>query len=193
MATGNAIQSAVSGAANVNDAQAVGLSFWSLDPRAAATGHGPNAQVMCCHLVRPVKSETISKLGIWVGGAGTTPGAGINGLAIYTLASLTSATLLGQSADATTAFETPGYTELSIQGGGVAVTALKDYYLCLVHNFTGGNPVFPASSAPPGTLPEIRSYFMAIFFGGQASFPASFNPNSNTGLLAYAHVITAGT
>jgi hypothetical protein len=167
------------------DAQAYGLSFWTTHPGACTTGHFLAVQTLGVNLCRAVKTETINKLGIWVGGAGVTPGAGVNGLGIFDQ----NGNLLSNTGDMTTAFSTTGYAEAAL-AAGVPVTAGVNYFLGVQHNFTGTSPAFPAADCPVA-LPIIRTLYVELFQNGTTSW-ASFTPGSIS-LGNYVHFITAGT
>jgi hypothetical protein len=172
----------------VNDAAMFGLSFWSHSPYYCNYGHQLAVNTMVCILRPAEETVTINNLGVWVGAAGVTPGAGVNGLAIYSVAGV----LLGQTGDMTASFQSTGYFEGTISGG-VGVTHGVYYYLALQHNFTGTAPTFPSTQAVVG-VPPIRSHYNEGYIPGQTSFPASFTPSSlQVSAGSFVHFVTAGT
>lgn len=169
-----------------NDAEAFGLQFWTVPIWAASSGHQLPAQTMACTLARAVASATINTLGIMVGVAAVTAGAGVNGLGIYSA----TGTRLGNTVDMTAAFASTGYKEAALTSP-VPVVAGTYYYLTALDNYTGTAPTFPAASMAISP-PAMRGVIQHGFLGGQASFPASFTPGSLT-LFNLADFITAGT
>jgi hypothetical protein len=145
----------------------------------------PAAQTFVLVLAQAQASVTLNKLGIWPDTAGATPGAGINGLALYSEAG----TLLGQTGDMTAAFETTGYAEGTITGGA-PVTWGTNYYLGVLCNL-GTPPLFIAG---PGlaSYPAIRGHYPSVVAFGQAAFPSTVTPSSMTP-AGTPLLLTAGT
>jgi hypothetical protein len=160
---------------------AVGISIATLPGIwAADSGSTVPAQELLVTLATATQTVSLTKMATWIGGAGVTAGAGINGLAIYTEAGL----LLGQTVDMTAAFQVASSYAQANLTANVPVTAGTNYYLCYLHNFTGTVPTIPGFIPPPGTTPVINGHILHGFLASQASFPASFSPG---GLSAGQH------
>ena len=165
---------------NPQSPQIYGLSMWTIDPKICAAGCIPFQtgttfpalvnEIMYASAALAATSETIGYLGTWVATAGTTPGSGVNRLAIFDSAG----TLLGQTGDMTSDFESPGYVEGAISGG-VPVTAGDVYYLTILSSFTG-TALAVAQFGASLNIPRIRSVACCIGITGQATAPSSFDP-----------------
>lgn len=143
-------------------------------PWAATNGSTAINNEIVATLATAAKSATITKLGTWIGGAGVTPGAGVNGLAIYSEAGV----LLAATGDMTAAFETVGYAEGTLTQS-VQIVAGTNYYLAYQNNFTGTQPAIPGFvPAPSSGVPAIHGHYPHLFITGQTSWPASFTPSS---------------
>ena len=164
----------------------LGLAMQTLPLYGCAGTLGPAAQTLVLVLAQAQASVTLTKLGAWIDAAGVTPGAGVNRLMIYSEAG----TLLGQTGDMTTAFEGTTYAEGTISGGA-AVTWGANYYLGMVHNFTGTAPLFIAG---PGlaSYPLVRTHYPSVVAFGQSTVPASVTPSGMTP-AGTPLLLTAGT
>jgi hypothetical protein len=148
------------------------LAMTTLDLYACSGTLGPGAQALIGILTTAPRSVTIARLGCWVASGGVTPGTGVNGLAIYSEAG----SLLNRTADMTAAFGTPGYAEGPLTGD-VTLTAGANYYLCILHDFSGTSPSFAAGPGL-GSYPQIRGHYPSVAAFGQPSFPASITPSA---------------
>lgn len=158
-------------------AQSLGLEFSTLPhPFLCPSGITFGAQVMSCYLTYASRAATLTKLGCWIGVAGVTAGAGINGLAIYSSDSATLATLQAQTGDMTAAFGSVGYAEGTLTAS-FGVLANTNYWLVALHNFTGTVPTWPGQTAAT-TIPDIHGQRLRGFLAAQASFPGTFNPQA---------------
>jgi len=125
------------------------------------------------------KTGNVTFLGVWLTTAGVTAGAGVNRLALYSA----TGTLLQQTGDLTTAFQSTGITEGAITSQ--AVTAGTDYWLALLTSFTGTVPQV-AQDGLAGSLPAINGLYTVGTLATQATVPASFTPSSAAGATSGA-------
>lgn len=155
---------------------------------AANTGSQASANEVVLTLATAQVSGTITKLGTWIGGAGATPGSGINGLAIYTEAGV----LLDQTVDMTAAFEVASsWAEASLTAG-VSIVQGTNYYLAFMHNFSTA-PAMPGFVPPPGQTPLIHGHYPHVYIAPVVTaFPASFTP-ANVGLNGSHWFLVAGS
>lgn len=157
----------------VNEATMLGLAIEPLSVFGCAAANALTAQVLVAQLGVAIASVPANKLGIWIKGAGVTPGAGINGLAIYSAAGL----LLGQTGDMTAAFQVANSYQEGTVGTPPALSAGTKYYVCALANFTGTAPTIPGT-VTTANIPSIRGNLPALSLTAQAAFPASFNPGA---------------
>ncbi len=191
MATGNAIQSTSGGITAETWINSLGLEFATLPhPFLCPSGITFGAQVLSCYLTYATRAATLDHLGCWIGVAGATPGAGINGLAIYSSDSATLATLQAQTGDMTAVFTTVGYGE-GVLTAPYAVKANTNYWLAALHNLTSV-PTWPGQTAAT-TLPDINGQRIRGFKAAQASFPATFNPQVDLSQFSTVPFLTTRT
>jgi hypothetical protein len=152
-----------------------GLALASLQPPAASTATTAVNETLYLVRVTARVSASITKLGCWITGAGVTPGAGVNLIAIYSA----TGTQLQVTADLTTALESTGIAEGTITSQ--AVVAGTDYWLGLLTSYSGTAPHFAGASAA-AAIPAVNSVYSAGSVASQATMPASITPSSLTGL-----------
>jgi hypothetical protein len=121
----------------------------------------------------------ITKLGAMVAVAGVTPGAGVNRMALFSVAS--TAELLAETGDMTSAFESTGYAEGTL-GTAYDLVAGTDYFLVVLTSFTGTAPVLTRAALSVSALPPFAGteYITGFSGGSQAAMPGSFTPSSET-------------
>ena len=120
-----------------------------------------------------VQSVTISKLGVLLAIAGVTPGAGINGLAIFSA----SGSLMSNTGDMTSAFESTGVAEGTLQSSQ-SLTEGTTYLLLMVSSFSGTVPLFYGNT--PGNFPlALNGVAFTGFIASYTSF-AGFTPGSSS-------------
>lgn len=150
----------------------IGLAIASfVNPFTATTnamGDGESNAVLATALT----GGSITKLGIAIAGAGITPGAGINKLAIFD----SSGNLLGQTVDMTTAFESAGWAEGALTAPA-AVTAGKNYYLWAVSSFSGTPPDYAGPNNVMNSTQPLNGVYLGGYAVGVVTVPASFTPS----------------
>jgi hypothetical protein len=152
-----------------------GLALASCQPAAASTATTAVNETLYLARMTARLSASITKLGCWITGAGVTPGAGVNLMAIYSAAGA----LLQSTGDLTTALESTGIAEGTITSQ--AVVAGTDYWIGLLTSYSGTAPHFAGTSAA-AAIPAVNSVYSAGSVASQATMPASFTPSSLTGL-----------
>jgi hypothetical protein len=153
-----------------------GLALASCAPSAASTATTGTNETLYLARITARESASITKLGCWLTGAGITPGAGVNLMAIFSA----TGTQLQVTGDLTTSLESTGITEGTITSQ--AVVAGTDYWIGLLTSYSGTAPHFAGTSAA-AAIPEINGVYSAGSIASQATMPASITPSSLT-LLA---------
>jgi hypothetical protein len=153
-----------------------GLALASLPPTAASTASTATNETLFLARMTARTTVSITKLGCWITGAGVTPGAGVNLMAIFNAGGTSQ---LGITADLTTAIESTGIIEGTITS--LALTAGTDYWIGLLTSYSGTAPHFAGASAA-AAIPAINSVYSAGSIASQATMPATFTPSSLTGL-----------
>jgi hypothetical protein len=161
--------------ATISEAKSLGLAIEPVSWTACVSTISRAAQAFAAELGVAAQSAVVNKLGVWIQAAGGTPGAGVNGLAIYSAAGV----LLAQTGDMTAGFETANSYQEGTLGSSVQVVAGTKYYLAMLTNLTSPLP-FVAGVLFQGAMPAVRGNNPSVFITGQASFPASFNPATAT-------------
>lgn len=156
-----------------SDPSLFGLAMWTTPIYSANLTYGPSAQTFVAVLVRASLSATITKLGTWITTAGSGPGAGVNGMALYA----ESGSRLAVTGDMTAAFQTVDYVEGTLTSS-YDIVANTNYYLAYLTNFSTA-PVLPTNGSP-GAYPVIRGHVASPVLFSQTSFPVSFTPSSAT-------------
>lgn len=152
-----------------------GLALASMAPQAASTATTAVNETLYLARITAQKSASITKLGCWITGAGVTPGAGVNLMAVFSAAGAQ----LQVTGDLTTAIESTGIIEGTITSQ--AVVAGTDYWIGLLTSYSGTAPHFAGASAA-AVIPQINSVYSAGSLATQATMPASFTPSGLTGL-----------
>jgi hypothetical protein len=152
---------------------ALGLGLLTVDPSACGTVNTLSNEVLFAFLVTAPNSQAVTKLGIWVTTAGVTPGAGVNRLALFS----ETGTLLEQTGDMTTAFESTGWAEGTISSYNIV--AGTNYYLAVLASFTGTIPD-AAELAATTAVPGLNGHYLAVGLNGQATMPSSITPSTMT-------------
>ena len=152
-----------------------GLALASCQPLAASTATTAVNETLYLARMTARATTSITKLGCWITGAGVTPGAGVNLMAIFSAAGAQ----LQVTGDLTTALESTGIAEGTITSQ--AVVAGTDYWIGLLTSYSGTAPHFAGASAA-AAIPAINSVYSAGSITTQATMPASFTPSSLTGL-----------
>jgi hypothetical protein len=151
-----------------------GLQTMSLAACSSSSGGLSDQRAVFMLVTAPV-TTTVTKLGIILDGAGTTPdGAGINGLGLFT----ESGTLMSHTGDMTTAFEGTGVAEgtLAVSQNIVAGT---NYYLAIVTAFSGSQPaVF--CNAPSANYPLAVNSHDITFFESSYTAWANVTPSGGS-------------
>jgi hypothetical protein len=163
-------------------AAAYGLIAQTLPPALIADRFALNAGVFVVCLVY-LPAGNVSTLGLGIRTLAVTS-TGANAMGLYSRDSATSATLVAQTGDMTSAFSSgsaPAWISGSISGGPVAVTAGQYYVAALTHFSSGAEvvtgPDISNSFGSPG-LPRINGYFGSLYQTGQTTLPAAFNPST---------------
>src|SRR5215472_5896375 len=105
-----------------DDPDAFGFQMWTASPLQAYANFALTNGTFNVAMAVARRSVTITKLGTWVEAGAVTPGAGVNQLAIYSCNNTGAAcTLLGNSGDMTTAFESAGFAEAALVSGVAVV------------------------------------------------------------------------
>jgi hypothetical protein len=124
-------------------------------------------------LVTAGASGTITKLGTVLSGGGSTPGAGVNGLAIYSEAGA----LLANTASLTTAFEGTGLVEASISS--VSIVAGTNYYLCFQSCFaTNTLDVMTGNGFLDFEAGSINGHVLCLGFFSSTTWPSTVTVSS---------------
>lgn len=152
-----------------------GLALASMAPSLAGTATTAVNETLYLARMTARVSASITKLGCWITGAGVTPGAGVNLMAVFSAAG----TQLQVTGDLTTAIESTGIIEGTITSQ--AVVAGTDYWIGLLTSYSGTAPHFAGASAA-AAIPAINSVYSAGSSATQATMPASFTPSGLTGL-----------
>ena len=150
-----------------------GLALWTTPLFMATLTYAPAAQTLVGVLTRSSVSATITKLGAWITVGGSTAGAGVNGMALYSEAG----TQLAVTGDMTTEFQSTGYIEGTLTSS-YDITANTNYYIFFLNNFSTAPTL--ATNGSAGTYPTINGHIASPVLFGQTSFPASFTPGSAT-------------
>ena len=165
----------------------LGLALLTLHPAEVADASATlAAQTLLLVLATAVATQTVSTLGTWLTTAGSSAGAGINGMAIYSEAG----SLLDSTGDMTDEFTgDAGFAEGTL-GGTVAVTAGVNYYLGLLANLSSG-PQFGSLPTDSGlAIPVLNGHYHLASATSVTSFASTVTPSgmSNDGIttLMYA-------
>jgi hypothetical protein len=157
----------------VTDESRMGFQMQTGSPNLAYANFQVVAGVLDLALVICKQTGQINKLGVWVLTAGATPGAGFNGLAIYSANNTGAAcNLLGQTASMSAQFGAAGFAEANLTAP-VNVTAGTAYYLAMLSSFTT-EPFFMGFTTPPNGPPLMNGYLDSGLLTAQNVFPASF-------------------
>jgi hypothetical protein len=147
---------------------------------------------VACLVQLPGGTVTNLGMGLRTAAASST---GTNELAVYRLASATSALFVDKTADMTSAFTTTGPAWISgtLTGGAQTLAAGAYFIAALTHFSTPPSVVTSPDSGlsfgGSGT-PAINGRFSSVFQTSQTSLPASFNPSSLS-LNSVAYYLTA--
>ena len=129
--------------------------------------------------VRATANQTaqITVLGCNTGNAATTPGAGVNEMGIFSLASpaASSATLAAKTGDMTSAFETSGggWTEGTL-ASPYALQEDEDYILGVLTSFTGTQPSLTRYNLGANINP-FQGLYLCGYIGSQATMPTTLS------------------
>lgn len=157
-------------------AAGLGLTVMTVTPNFWLTTFSLSAQQVYLVLATAQSSATVTKLGVYLTGAGVTAGAGVNRLAIYSEAG----TLLQQTGDMTSAFGGTGWVEGTIPAQ--ALTAGTNYYIGVLCNFTGTAPTCAGIALNAAGNTVLNTHYPAGTLNGQATVPASITPASLSNL-----------
>lgn len=166
LANGSAAQDAASTAqlgGGRNHPALFGLLGWSAAPSEVQQKYAAVSGQQLMFLARPVADGTVSKLGVYVGQVGATS-TGVNGLALYSEAGV----LLGQTGDASAAFATLGFQELSV-GAPVQVSASSSYYLAVLSHMSTAPQIWAPTQAA-NAIPAVRGHKASVLISGQTTF-----------------------
>ena len=167
----------------------LGLGLLTANPDYCITNSAASNEQLNVMLCTATVTKAVTTLGALVLTAGATPGSGVNELALYSEAG----TLVAQTGDMTTAFETLGFAEGAIANPGsitsFTVIAGANYYLASAVSFTGTQPHFAGVAAANQTY-ALNGHYMSRFLGSQATMPGTITPSSMsaqpTTILFYA-------
>jgi hypothetical protein len=165
------------GGGAVSPVTALGLAMQTCFPWETTNNTSVGEGQIFFGLMSAPVSQQITRLGLPVDQAGVTPGAGINGCALYS-ANATDAVLLAQTADMTSAFESvvPGECAEGLLTEPFNQVAGTPYYFAVSANFTGtALRVFVQGAA---TIGPYNGFYLYPFLGSQSVFPASFDPSA---------------
>ena len=187
-ASGNGSWQAPGGGGYGATAAGLGLALMTMNPAQIDAAQQIFGNYLHWAICTAVSAQTITTLGALLQTAGATPGAGINGMAIYTAATnITAATLLQQTADMTAVMSgAAGYIEGAL-AAPVTLAVGQNYYITATSNWTGAGMFFGAGAS------QLASYTGANIINGinlvaaksaQTSFPATFTPSSSNQLIA---------
>lgn len=155
------------------DARMFGLAGMPFSPYMVShVDLGASPGFVIAMLIRPGRA-TITDLGLWLGTAGVTPN-GVNAMALYSEAGAQ----LGITGDMSSALSDPAsnskYVEAAM-GAAVQTADATDYYVTVLCHM-GSNPQI--AGFLDVTVPVIKGNPPALAFGGQATLPASFDPQT---------------
>jgi hypothetical protein len=152
-------------------AAGLGLGLVSVPPiLASETSTNLVNGTLLCQLTTAAAGAALSHMGIWLGTAGVTPGAGVNRLAIFTEAGAQ----VAQTVDMTAAFEGTGVVEGALQAA-FTPTAGANYYLAALASFTGTVPAAQCFEMSP-EVPALNGHLLSQGFTGQTTVPATITP-----------------
>ena len=149
----------------------LGLGILTLNPYSCNASAALTAEDVFFTLVTATASRSISTLGTWLFTAGATTGSGVNVLGLYSEAG----SLLEQTGDMTTAFESTGFAEGSITP--YSLVAGTNYYLAITANFTGttAHCAGRSTTLPPSNL---NGHYLTGYLASQATLPGTITPSS---------------
>lgn len=158
-----------------------GLIAWFMDPRLVNAGVAMTAQTLYLQKLHIREDETISKLMVYISTASTSQNAN-NFLLLYSK----SGTLLGRSADQSTAFRSLGLKEATLTaeaGQSLSIVGDEDQYVWAgIHSITQGTT--PAQAMRGHGFTALTNAgiaaapYAAGMFTGLASVQTSFTPGS---------------